>query len=212
MPIIPEFLYDIKHPNATLSQRFEQAGPRPVITLPAIQPTSAIDGAVATSSQTTTTPKCPCASTKLNDSQLEFLYSATQSTGASTDLPGKLLLPGKMVRCFRFQCFFPDLSSTEGGRGGETGSSLEIEEREQQHRELLQETVAVGIMFASKAFVQLLANPIVGPLTHKYANRSPITDRRSATLRSSITRFLFLPESATAYPCSPASSSCSFLR
>lgn len=40
-------------------------------------------------------------------------------------------------------------------------------EKEQRHRELLEETVAVGVMFASKAFVQLLANPIVGPLTHK---------------------------------------------
>lgn len=82
--------------------------------------------------------------------------------------------------------FLPDLSSTEGGRGGETGSSLEIEEREQQHRELLQETVAVGIMFASKAFVQLLANPIVGPLTHKYANRSPIADRQPFAARSRV--------------------------
>jgi len=43
----------------------------------------------------------------------------------------------------------------------------ETREKEQRHRELLEETVAVGMMFASKAFVQLLANPIVGPLTHK---------------------------------------------
>ena len=38
-----------------------------------------------------------------------------------------------------------------------------------RHKDLVEETVAVGIMFASKAFVQLLANPIVGPLTHKYS-------------------------------------------
>jgi len=43
----------------------------------------------------------------------------------------------------------------------------DTKEKEQRHRELLEETVAVGMMFASKAFVQLLANPIVGPLTHK---------------------------------------------
>lgn len=42
-----------------------------------------------------------------------------------------------------------------------------IVERERRHKDLVQETVAVGIMFASKAFVQLLANPVVGPLTHK---------------------------------------------
>lgn len=40
-------------------------------------------------------------------------------------------------------------------------------EREERHKELVEETVEVGLMFASKAFVQLLANPIVGPLTHK---------------------------------------------
>lgn len=39
---------------------------------------------------------------------------------------------------------------------------------EERHKELVGETVEVGLMFASKAFVQLLANPIVGPLTHKY--------------------------------------------
>lgn len=43
----------------------------------------------------------------------------------------------------------------------------DTKEKEQRHRELIEETVAVGMMFASKAFVQLLANPIVGPLTHK---------------------------------------------
>lgn len=37
----------------------------------------------------------------------------------------------------------------------------------QRHTDLIQETVAVGMMFASKAFVQLFTNPIVGPLTHK---------------------------------------------
>jgi hypothetical protein len=41
-------------------------------------------------------------------------------------------------------------------------------EREVRHKELVEETVEIGLMFASKAFVQLLANPIVGPLTHKY--------------------------------------------
>lgn len=40
-------------------------------------------------------------------------------------------------------------------------------ELEEIHKELVGETVEVGLMFASKAFVQLLANPIVGPLTHK---------------------------------------------
>lgn len=36
-----------------------------------------------------------------------------------------------------------------------------------KHNELIQENVEVGIMFASKAFIQLLTNPFVGPLTNK---------------------------------------------
>ena len=47
-------------------------------------------------------------------------------------------------------------------------TSIEEKERVERHKELVEETVAVGIMFASKAFVQLLANPVVGPLTHKF--------------------------------------------
>lgn len=51
--------------------------------------------------------------------------------------------------------------------GAASDNLTEWKEKEQRHRELLEETVAVGLMFASKAFVQLLVNPIVGPLTHK---------------------------------------------
>lgn len=40
-------------------------------------------------------------------------------------------------------------------------------ELEERHKELVGETVEVGLLFASKAFVQLLVNPIVGPLTHR---------------------------------------------
>lgn len=42
-----------------------------------------------------------------------------------------------------------------------------------KHNELVQENIEVGVMFASKAFIQLLANPFVGPLTNKWVN-SPI--------------------------------------
>lgn len=51
--------------------------------------------------------------------------------------------------------------------GNLTTLDPEIAKKEAKHKDLVQETVEVGIMFASKAFVQLLANPFVGPLTHK---------------------------------------------
>ncbi|XP_069363735.1 synaptic vesicular amine transporter isoform X1 [Maniola hyperantus] len=46
--------------------------------------------------------------------------------------------------------------------------------REERHKELIHETVAVGIMFASKAIVQLIANPFVGPLTHRIGYSVPM--------------------------------------
>lgn len=40
-------------------------------------------------------------------------------------------------------------------------------ELDQRHKELVGETVEIGLMFASKAFVQLLINPVVGLLTYR---------------------------------------------
>lgn len=48
-------------------------------------------------------------------------------------------------------------------------TALEEIMRMNRHKDLVGETVQVGMMLASKAFVQLVANPFVGPLTHKYS-------------------------------------------
>ncbi|XP_076241375.1 vesicular monoamine transporter [Calliopsis andreniformis] len=145
VPIIPEFLYDIKHPNATLSQHLEQSSPaRTTAALSAIKTTTSTSASVAT------TPICPCAPNRSNDPQLEFLYASTLPT---VELAGNNI----------------------GNKSTTINANLsEAIEKEQRHRELLQEIVSVGIMFASKAFVQLLANPIVGPLTHKIGYSIPM--------------------------------------
>lgn len=51
--------------------------------------------------------------------------------------------------------------------GNLTTLDPEKEKKKLRHTALVEETVQVGMMLASKAFVQLLANPFVGPLTHK---------------------------------------------
>ncbi|PZC73955.1 synaptic vesicular amine transporter [Helicoverpa armigera] len=104
VPIIPEFLYDIRHPDAPLSMSLED------ITLPPPSPT----------------PYCPCLqqNTSLVQNETQHLNLTVQ--------------------------------------------------REERHQELIHETVAVGVMFASKALVQLLANPFVGPLTHKIGYSVPM--------------------------------------
>ncbi|XP_046975495.1 synaptic vesicular amine transporter [Vanessa cardui] len=103
VPIIPEFLYDIRHPDAPLSVSIED------LTTPLPSPT----------------PYCPC----MNKTLVEN----------NTQLPLNLTA-----------------------------------EKEERHKELIHETVAVGVMFASKAIVQLLANPFVGPLTHKIGYSVPM--------------------------------------
>ncbi|PSN43129.1 Synaptic vesicular amine transporter [Blattella germanica] len=58
--------------------------------------------------------------------------------------------------------------------GNTTTLTPEEAMQKRRHKDLIEETVAVGMMFASKAFVQLLANPIVGPLTHKIGYSIPM--------------------------------------
>lgn len=98
VPIIPEFLYDIRHPD------------KPLSSLQKYPPS--------------TTPAPPCGET------------TTPWDGLEMTTPG-----------FDNTSFY--------------------QEQQELHDELIGETVEVGLMFASKAFVQLLVNPIVGPLTHK---------------------------------------------
>ncbi|CAH1126928.1 unnamed protein product [Ceutorhynchus assimilis] len=117
VPIIPEFLYDINHPEAPLDGR-------PLI------PTTT----------TTKVPPCDKYIKMLSQISPEFnesLYATTTSNY---------------------------LNLTE----------LEESDKAKKHEYLIQETVAVGMLFASKAFVQLLANPFVGPLTHKIGYSIPM--------------------------------------
>jgi len=51
-------------------------------------------------------------------------------------------------------------------------TTLSPEER--KHRELIEENVETGFMFASKAVVQLITNPFVGPLTHRIGYSIPM--------------------------------------
>lgn len=55
-----------------------------------------------------------------------------------------------------------------------TENSSYYAELDQRHKELVGETVEIGLMFASKAFVQLLVNPIVGVLTHRIGYSIPM--------------------------------------
>ena len=49
----------------------------------------------------------------------------------------------------------------------ENDNETTMEPMLKRHRDLLSENQDVGVMFASKAFVQLIANPFIGRLTNK---------------------------------------------
>ncbi|XP_032672732.1 synaptic vesicular amine transporter [Odontomachus brunneus] len=147
VPIIPEFLYDIKHPNATLSEHLEGSASRRTTVATAVSPTT-----TTTETTMSTTPKCPCTP----NISVPTGFRPPTTPAMDVEISGITVI-------------------SEINTANLTLSEIkEIKEKEQRHRELLEETVAVGMMFASKAFVQLLANPIVGPLTHKIGYSIPM--------------------------------------
>lgn len=134
VPIIPEFLYDIRHPNETVlaaELAAEQAA------------AAAAAMAAMTTAATPPPPRCPPQGRppdNTSDQGLEYLNPP----------PG----PVPIINV--------------------TTMSPEEALKKLRHKDLVEETVPVGMMFASKAFVQLLANPIVGPLTHKIGYSVPM--------------------------------------
>jgi len=74
---------------------------------------------------------------------------------------------------------YTNMSEMQGGEQGMLNTTttlatttLSMEER--KHKELVEENLEVGVMFASKAFVQLIANPFVGPLTNRIGYSIPM--------------------------------------
>ena len=60
-----------------------------------------------------------------------------------------------------------DYNEPDDGLTPQQRAAIEAE-KIRKHKELTHENVEVGVMFASKAVVQLITNPFVGPLTNKY--------------------------------------------
>ncbi|CAG7828620.1 unnamed protein product [Allacma fusca] len=56
----------------------------------------------------------------------------------------------------------------------ESIADTEAAKRKAKHDELVDENGLVGIMFASKAFVQLMTNPFIGPLTNRVGYSIPM--------------------------------------
>ena len=122
MPIIPEFLYTIRHQN---------------------------DAPRNTSTSLVTPLATPPTSTSF----------ANVEISAEGSLTGYDLMDDEDD---------DDLEDLDEDEYPESTTAKISPEEKMKHDELVKENVEVGVMFASKAFVQLIANPFVGPLTNKY--------------------------------------------
>jgi len=68
----------------------------------------------------------------------------------------------------------PNMSEQEIMEMPPTLATTTLSPKEKKHKELIEENMEVGMMFASKAFVQLIANPFVGPLTNRIGYEIPM--------------------------------------
>ena len=47
-------------------------------------------------------------------------------------------------------------------------AQLREQQAEAKHNSLMDETMQIGLMFASKAIIEIIANPLIGSLTSRY--------------------------------------------
>lgn len=131
VPIIPEYLFRLEHPNDTH-----------LLLKPAERSTTV---------QPITKPPGP---------ELVALRQALPELFAKMKNPYDLE-EGIGYGLYRYQPFNVTPTTTE--------SSAAADEfiKEKEHKLLTTENVKVGLMFGSKALIQLLTNPFIGPLTNR---------------------------------------------
>lgn len=88
----------------------------------------------------------------------------TNNSDPYTSLPNFLYskVPSYYVRGVSSICF------NESVWRNLSNEFMTVTERSPRHADLDAENVEVGFMFASKAIMQLLANPFIGPVTNRY--------------------------------------------
>ncbi|XP_006809745.2 chromaffin granule amine transporter [Neolamprologus brichardi] len=166
VPIIPTFLYAIEHPS-----------PEPQTAQPSLLPLRGLDA-----SRLGTAPSQPPSSAfSLQTSRRtsQRLHLPRPSTGAPVQVTGPTL--SALVSLFDNSTF----SLTDVSAGTEpadrTSVTADVQGNETEGSSCLQdslfleeENVRVGLLFASKAIIQLLVNPFVGPLTNRIGYHIPM--------------------------------------
>ncbi|XP_068999704.1 chromaffin granule amine transporter, partial [Embiotoca jacksoni] len=160
VPIIPTFLYAMEHPS-----------PEPPTAPPSLLPLPGLGA-----SRLGTAPSQPTSS-NLRTSQLPRpRHMATDSETPPTSSPLVSLFDNSTFRLQEIRT--DETPRTEPDRTGPT-TDLHINDTTestclQDSVFLEEENVRVGLLFASKALVQLLINPFVGPLTNRVGYHIPM--------------------------------------
>merc|ERR1712051_405861 len=140
VPIIPEFLYSIRH------QHDHFTTPRHRIT-----------------TTTTTTPQTPFGFNETNygDPAAPFDFIVDESND-------------NIAPTYSSNDEYQDYGEIEESKLTPEQKIAWENEKRRKHAELMHETVEVGVMFASKAVVQLITNPFIGPLTNRIGYSIPM--------------------------------------
>jgi DHA1 family solute carrier family 18 vesicular amine transporter 1/2 len=140
VPIIPEFLYSIRH------QHDHFTTPRHRIT-----------------TTTTTTPQTPFGFNETNygDPAAPFDFIVDESND-------------DIAPTYSSNDEYQDYGEIEESKLTPEQKIAWENEKRRKHAELMHETVEVGVMFASKAVVQLITNPFIGPLTNRIGYSIPM--------------------------------------
>jgi DHA1 family solute carrier family 18 vesicular amine transporter 1/2 len=157
VPIIPEFLYTIRHQkdlkNATLDIASEPpAGPE-------------------------LTTDSPISITTMDSMSDQYSADYTDPGGGVVEATTMenddmyILEDGEKKRKKRDTGY---IIRTKRSRGSNLFQHHRLTAEERKHKELIQENIEVGVMFASKAVVQLITNPFVGPLTNRIGYEVPM--------------------------------------
>ena len=149
MPIIPEFLYTIRHQhdlkNATLDIASEQPAGNELTT---DSPITTMDSMSDQYSADYTDPGGGVVETTTMENDDMYILEDGEKKRKKRDTGRSII-------------------RTKRSRSSNLFQHHRLTAEERKHKELIQENIEVGVMFASKAVVQLITNPFVGPLTNR---------------------------------------------
>ncbi|XP_062273052.1 chromaffin granule amine transporter [Scomber scombrus] len=179
VPIVPTFLYAMEHPDPDLHTS------RPSLSAPSPSPGSPpstfspLLSLFDNSTPLTPTPTPEPGATELQANRTADATTTTGQTGPSHFLScalSSILYSSDCIITHTVAQFKQDTTvvglitnnNEEAYRDEEESSCL------QDSRFLEEENVRVGLLFASKALVQLMVNPFVGPLTNRIGYHIPM--------------------------------------